>query len=156
MKNIYIEKYFIGVLLIFYFLYSFIIYEIKMYFLKDTLFIHQLWGVYETFYKNHKYYPVGQDELLKSISDEENPGLKTKMIFFRCTALVKNDTLYIYEYGFNKKNDNLSPYIDNLNNITFLDMLLHKKADILFIKRCLKPVEMKEKYNEKPIPPLKQ
>ncbi len=44
MKNIYIEKYFIGVLLIFYFLYSFIIYEIKMYFLKDTLFIHQLWG----------------------------------------------------------------------------------------------------------------
>ena len=116
MKNIYIEKYFIGVLLIFYFLYSFIIYEIKMYFLKDTLFIHQLWGVYETFYKNHKYYPVGQDELLKSISDEENPGLKTKMIFFRCTALVKNDTLYIYEYGFNKKNDNLSPYIDNLNN----------------------------------------
>ena len=30
-----------------------IIYEIKMYFLKDTLFIHQLWGVYETFYKNH-------------------------------------------------------------------------------------------------------
>ena len=92
-----------------------------MYFLKDTLFIHQLWGVYETFYKNHKYYPVGQDELLKSISDEENPGLKTKMIFFRCTALVKNDTLYIYEYGFNKKNDNLSPYIDNLNNITFLN-----------------------------------
>ncbi|HBO25333.1 hypothetical protein [Culturomica sp.] len=147
------------ILLFFYLFYSFVVYEIKVYVLKNTLFVSQLWGAYDAFYRKNEYYPTQQDELMKFVSDVEYPGLKKQIKYFKCTVLVKKDTLYIYDYGFNGVNDHMEPYIDNINKITFIDVFFRKKGDILLVKQPVlkyQKIEMEKIDGEKPIPPLKQ
>lgn len=136
--------------LLYYILYNFIIYKIKKNILENTPFITQLYSVYMTFYERYNYIPK-QNELINFISDSEYENLKSRLNFFRCNMIISEDYYCLYEFGFNQKDDSLKPYISEIKDYKFINMLLHKREDILLLKTPTKEKLKKDKMRQEGI-----
>lgn len=154
MKRIRRLLYLFLILAFFYIIHSWIVYSIKKHILRDTSFIIQLYTEYSSFYEKYGYIPK-QCVLLDSISDVGNELLKFRLSFFKCNMLVTKDYYYLYEYGFDNKDNNLDVCVNKIENYKFINFLLKKKEDFLLFKAPTKEKLKKDRAEQEGIkPPL--
>lgn len=149
-----IKRFWCVLLVLFFFciLYNWLIYRIKKYILINTPFIILTYTEYVSFYEKYDYVPE-QSVLLDSIPDPGNELLKFRLKFFKCNMLVTKDYYYLYEYGFDNKDDNLKSYFNTLEDYKFINFILCKKGDFLLFKAPTKEKLKRDKMKQEGIKP---